>query len=75
MVEMMLRNQIGKVKLPDANGPALRALAKSGIEVMVGIPNSLLMEMLDMEEAARWVDNNVVRYLRLGTKIRYYCLI
>jgi hypothetical protein len=71
MVEMLVRDQIGMVKLPDADGRALRALAKSGIAVMVGIPNSLLLEMLDMEEAGRWVANNVVRYLRMGTKIRW----
>ena len=70
IVEMMRENNIKRVRLLGSNNGALRALSNTGIEVMVGVPNNLLITMLDIDEANRWVENTVARYILLGTKIR-----
>ncbi|PWA82324.1 O-Glycosyl hydrolases family 17 protein [Artemisia annua] len=60
VVKMLRDNGIQKVKLFDADYGALRALGKSGIEVMVGIPNDMLATMASsMKAADKWVAKNV----------------
>ena len=45
IVEMMRENDIKRVRLLGSNNGALRALSNTGIEVMVGVPNNLLITM------------------------------
>lgn len=71
VVRMLKANNIKHVKLFDSDSSVLRALANTGIEVMVAIPNELLITMTDATQANLWVQNNVVRYIPAGTKIRY----
>lgn len=60
VVGMLRDNQIQKVKLFDADYGTLRALGKTGIEVMVGIPNDMLSTFANSEKAAeKWVSKNV----------------
>ena len=62
VVDLMRANRISKVKLFDADPGVLRALAGSGIEVMVAIPNVLLDRITDYDTAKEWVRHNVSRY-------------
>lgn len=60
VVKMLTDNGIQKVKLFDADYGTLRALGKSGIVVMVGIPNDMLATMASsMKAADKWVSTNV----------------
>eukprot|EP00250_Pteridium_aquilinum_P024415 c2904_g1_i1 orf=2-1141(-) len=71
IVRLLKDNNVDKVKLLDPDTSVLRALAYSGIEVTVGIPNVLLISMADFSQANLWVQNNVVRFQLSGTQIRY----
>jgi len=62
VVKMLKDNGIQKVKLFDADDTTMTALAGSGIEVMVAIPNNQLAEMNDFKRAQYWVRKNVTRY-------------
>lgn len=62
VVQMMKDNGIEKVKLFDADESSMSALAGSGIEVMVAIPNNQLAVMTDYDRAMQWVRKNVIRY-------------
>jgi hypothetical protein len=64
VVRLLRDNGIQKVKLFDADYGALRALGKSGIEVMVGIPNDMLLIMASsMKAAEKWVSKNVSTHI------------
>lgn len=72
IVQMLKANNIQQVKLFDSNSSVLTALANSGIDVMVAIPNDLLQSMTDLAQATAWVQNNVQRYLfQGGTSIKF----
>ncbi|XP_058074835.1 glucan endo-1,3-beta-glucosidase 8-like [Magnolia sinica] len=72
VVDMIKANGIKKVKLFDADSWTLGALAGSGIEVMVGIPNDMLKQMNDYDNAKDWVKANVTKYnFNGGVKIKY----
>ncbi|KAI5068251.1 hypothetical protein GOP47_0016596 [Adiantum capillus-veneris] len=72
VVQMLKDNRIDEVKLFDSDPETLSALAGSGIEVMLGIPNSLLQAMTDAGQAAAWVQKYVVRYIfNGGVNIKY----
>ncbi|KAK3132448.1 hypothetical protein QOZ80_6AG0521730 [Eleusine coracana subsp. coracana] len=73
VVDLMRANRIGKVKLFDADPNVLRALAGSGIQVMVGVTNGELSTLAGSAAAAdAWVAQNVSRYVgRGGVDIRY----
>ncbi|KDP42112.1 hypothetical protein JCGZ_01900 [Jatropha curcas] len=64
IVAILKANQITHVRLFDADAHMLKALANSGIEVMVGVTNE---EVLGIGEspatAAAWVNKNVNSYL------------
>ncbi|KAG6750777.1 hypothetical protein POTOM_045289 [Populus tomentosa] len=62
VVQMLKDNGILKVKLFDADQNTMTALAGSGIEVMVAIPNDQLAVMGDYNRAKDWVKRNVTRY-------------
>eukprot|EP00250_Pteridium_aquilinum_P035776 c9918_g1_i1 orf=120-1604(+) len=63
VVQLLKANGISKVKLFDSNSSVLSALENSNIEVMVGIPNDLLLTVSDSTQASAWVKNNIVPYV------------
>ncbi|KAG6489392.1 glucan endo-1,3-beta-glucosidase 5-like [Zingiber officinale] len=64
VVRLLRDNNFDKVKLFEADAAALRALGRSGIEVMVGIPNELLAPLAGSVNAAeQWVMQNVSAYV------------
>lgn len=72
VVDLMKDNKIQKVKLFEAEPDVMRALAGSGIQVMVGIPNDMLA-LLSSSAAASdlWVRQNVSAYVgKDGVDIR-----
>ncbi|KAJ4907835.1 hypothetical protein Rs2_11493 [Raphanus sativus] len=73
VVRMLRENGIQKVKLFDAEYDTLRALGKSGIEVMVGIPNEMLSTLASSLKAAeKWVAKNVSTHISTNNvNIRY----
>ncbi|KAI4316242.1 hypothetical protein L6164_024241 [Bauhinia variegata] len=73
VVKMLKDNGIQKVKLFDADATILDALKKSGIQVMVGIPNDMLYTLANSVEAAeKWVSKNVSTHVSSGgVDIRY----
>ncbi|KAF5726121.1 hypothetical protein HS088_TW23G00862 [Tripterygium wilfordii] len=73
VVKLMKENGFTKVKLFEADAPALEALGKSNIEVMVGIPNDLLAPLAsNVQAAVNWVSQNVSYYIsKYGTNIRH----
>jgi hypothetical protein len=75
VVRMLKDNGFQKVKLFDAEEGTMNALKKSGLEVMVGIPNDMLLTMANsMKSAEKWVDTNVSSYFNDGVNIRYLLL-
>lgn len=73
VVDLLRANGIAKVKLFDADPAVLRALAGSGVQVMVGIRNEALAGIAASPAAAdAWVAQNVSRYVaaRGGVDIR-----
>ncbi|GAV83145.1 Glyco_hydro_17 domain-containing protein/X8 domain-containing protein [Cephalotus follicularis] len=73
VVRLLRDNGIQKVKLFDADYETLRALSKSGIEVMVGIPNDMLASLASSVKAAeKWVSKNVSTHITSSNvNIRY----
>lgn len=73
VVKMLIENGISKVKLFDADYDVLRALGKSKIEVMVGIPNEMLASLASsMKAAEKWVAKNVSTHISTNNvNIRY----
>lgn len=71
VVRMLIDNGIQKVKLFDADYDTLKALGKSGLEVMVGIPNDMLSTLGSLKAAEKWVSKNVsVHISENSVKIR-----
>ncbi|XP_078430868.1 O-Glycosyl hydrolases family 17 protein [Wolffia australiana] len=72
VVQMLKDNGFNRVKLFDADPVTMKALAGSGLEVMVAIPNKDLEFMTDYDGAKSWVKRSVTRYLfDGGVDIRY----
>ncbi|XP_074379798.1 glucan endo-1,3-beta-glucosidase 8-like [Apium graveolens] len=72
VVQMLKDNGIQKVKLFDAEESTMSALAGSGIEVMVAIPNDQLESMTSYKRAKKWVQHNITRYhFDGGVNIKY----
>ncbi|GMH13394.1 hypothetical protein Nepgr_015235 [Nepenthes gracilis] len=73
VVRMLRENGFQKVKLFDADYDTLSALGKSGIEVMVGIPNDMLASLASSSKAAeKWVSKNVSTHISSNNvNIRY----
>lgn len=73
VVKLLKENGFNKVKLFEADPDALRALSKSGIEVMLGIPNEFLGPLANsVQFAENWVAHNVSSYITTGVNIRYF---
>ncbi|CAA2961195.1 glucan endo-1,3-beta-glucosidase 5-like [Olea europaea subsp. europaea] len=63
VVKLMKDNGFNKVKLFEADPKALQALGRSGIQVMVGIPNDMLASLAgSVSVAEEWVSKNVSYY-------------
>ncbi|XP_031105604.1 glucan endo-1,3-beta-glucosidase 5-like [Ipomoea triloba] len=73
VVKLMKDNGFNKVKLFEADPPILKALGRSGIQVMVGIPNDMLAALASSVQAAEnWVSQNVSSFIsKNGVDIRY----
>ncbi|GAB2276236.1 hypothetical protein Dimus_010969 [Dionaea muscipula] len=73
VVRMLRENGIQKAKLFDADYDSLRALSRTGIEVMVGIPNDMLASLASSLKAAeKWVSRNVSTHISTNNvNIRY----
>ncbi|CAL5076680.1 unnamed protein product [Urochloa decumbens] len=73
VVQVLRDNGIKKVKLFDTDSAAMSALAGSGVEVMVAIPNIMLADLADDARKAKdWVKRNVKRYdFDGGVTIKY----
>ncbi|XWS72345.1 hypothetical protein CRYUN_Cryun02cG0032100 [Craigia yunnanensis] len=72
VVKLLKDNGFDKVKLFEADPAALKALGRSGIQVMVGIPNDMLASLASsVRNAEAWVQQNVSNYIsNYGTDIR-----
>ncbi|KAG6511765.1 hypothetical protein ZIOFF_029842 [Zingiber officinale] len=71
VVQMLKENGFQKVKLFDAEEGTMNALRKSGLEVMVGIPNDMLAVLAtSMNAANTWVSTNLSAYINDGVHIR-----
>ncbi|XVF48808.1 hypothetical protein PTKIN_Ptkin03bG0218200 [Pterospermum kingtungense] len=72
VVRLLKDNGFDKVKLFEADPQALKALGKSGIQVMVGIPNDMLASLASSaSNAEAWVQQNVSNPIsKYGTDIR-----
>ncbi|GAB2222899.1 hypothetical protein Droror1_Dr00017030 [Drosera rotundifolia] len=79
VVRLLRDNGIRKAKLFDADYDTLKALGRTGIEVMVGIPNDMLATLASsMKAAEKWVSQNVsthissnnvdIRYVAVGNE-------
>jgi len=54
---------IGKVRLDGADGAIIKALAGTGIEIVIGAANSEIPTLAsDLNSATAWVNSNVVPY-------------
>ncbi|KAF3436698.1 hypothetical protein FNV43_RR19445 [Rhamnella rubrinervis] len=73
VVRLLKQNGFQKVKLFDADYDTLRSLSRSGIEVMVGIPNDMLASLASsMKAAEKWVAKNVSTHISSNNvNIRY----
>lgn len=73
VVRMLKDSGFQKVKFFDANSSYLNALSKSGLQVMLGIPNDMLSSLASNVEAAEnWVAQNLSTYVSSnGVDIRY----
>ncbi|GJN10190.1 hypothetical protein PR202_ga28264 [Eleusine coracana subsp. coracana] len=73
VVQLLQDNGIKKVKLFETEFGTMSALAGSGIEVMVAIPNVMLADLAGSSRAAKdWVKRNVERYdFDGGVSIKY----
>ena len=66
VVGMLKDNGINKVKLFDSDSWTLKALAGSGMEVMVAIPNKDLNTYLKYKKAKKWVKDTISKHLYDG---------
>ncbi|KAM0053117.1 putative glucan endo-1,3-beta-D-glucosidase [Helianthus debilis subsp. tardiflorus] len=69
VVQMLKDNGLKKVKLFDADPYVLNALADTDIEVMVGVKNSELEAVSQKNNAKKWVDDNVAKYVENKVRI------
>ncbi|KAH7431958.1 hypothetical protein KP509_07G000900 [Ceratopteris richardii] len=74
VVQLLQRQSITNVRLYDANGTMLQALARTGIQVMVTVPNTQLLSVGQSNtSASNWVKTNVLAYLP-ATNITAICV-
>ncbi|XP_072988665.1 glucan endo-1,3-beta-glucosidase 4 [Typha latifolia] len=78
VVSILKAKQVKHVRLFDADHQMLTALANTGIEVMVGVPNDQLLRIgQSRSEAADWINKNVavfipetnITYIAVGNEV------
>lgn len=78
VVTLMKSNNIGKMKIFQADRDALKAFANSGIEVIVGVGNNELQLISSSQDAANgWVNDNIrpfypatnIKYIAVGNEV------
>ncbi|XP_066335549.1 glucan endo-1,3-beta-glucosidase 8-like isoform X1 [Miscanthus floridulus] len=62
MARLLTDNGFRKVKIFDADERTMKALAGTGIETMVAVPNDMLAAVADYDRARQWVKDNVTKY-------------
>ena len=62
VVALYKSNSIYRMRIYDPNQAALNALRGSSIELILGIPNSDLQSLTDPNNAASWVQRNIVSF-------------
>ncbi|XP_078446556.1 O-Glycosyl hydrolases family 17 protein [Wolffia australiana] len=61
---MLKRNNISRVMIRDADPLVLRSLSRTGISVVIGVPNDMLETLnLSRKAAESWVQENVTRHI------------
>lgn len=71
ILSILQAQKIKHVRLFEADHQLLTALANTGIEVMVGIPNDQLLQIGESRSAAAaWINKNIAAYVP-GTNITY----
>lgn len=71
IVTILQSQKVTHVRLFDADHQMLTALANTGIEVMIGVPNDQLLQIGESRSAAAdWINKNVVAFVPL-TNITY----
>ncbi|THU51386.1 hypothetical protein C4D60_Mb06t30480 [Musa balbisiana] len=71
IVSILKTQRIKHVRLLDADHQMLNALANTGIEVLVGVPNDQLLRIGESQsEAAAWINKNVAAFVP-ATNITY----
>ncbi|KAM0952076.1 putative glucan endo-1,3-beta-D-glucosidase [Dioscorea sansibarensis] len=71
IVSILQHHGIKHVRLFDADHQMLYALANTGIEVMVGVPNGQILQIGESKtEAANWINKNIVAFVP-ATNITY----
>ncbi|KAK4789698.1 hypothetical protein SAY86_017002 [Trapa natans] len=62
-VELVQQHNVKYVRIYDANIQVLKAFANTGIELMIGIPNSDLLAFAQFQSNAdTWLKNNILPY-------------
>lgn len=62
VVALYKSNNIYRMRIYDPNQAALNALRGSSVELILGIPNSDLQSLTDPNNAASWVQRNIVSF-------------
>ncbi|QHO37740.1 hypothetical protein HN51_004287 [Arachis hypogaea] len=79
VIDVYRSNNIKRMRLYDPNQAALQALRNSGIELILGVPNSDLQGLATNSDSARqWVQRNVlsfwpsvkIKYITVGNEVR-----
>jgi hypothetical protein len=69
---MLAANGVDRVKLFDADPWTVSALAGSGVQAMLAVPNDHLASVArDPRRARDWVRDNVTRNIEAGVDVRY----
>ncbi|VVA90748.1 unnamed protein product [Arabis nemorensis] len=76
-ITLFKQNNIKRIRLYDPNQSALNALKNSGIEVLIGVPNSDLRSLTNPSSARSWLQNNVLnhypavsfKYIAVGNEV------
>jgi hypothetical protein len=71
VVRMLAANGVDRVKLFDADPWTVSALAGSGLQAMLAVPNDHLRSVArDPRRARDWVRDNVTRNIQDGVDVR-----
>lgn len=69
-VDLYKSNGIGRMRIYDPDSATLEALRGSNIELMIGVPNTVVQSLgSDASAATQWVQTNIVSYA--DVKFRY----